>query len=214
MDGNGILGRLGEIAGGVFGPIVDNPIVRLLILAGFAYVAILWLASAWWTYRDLRGRHHSLVLPYLAAALVVLASPILFPFALIVYVALRPAETIAGGRIRDLEDELERLSLDEVERCRECHRLVAGDWLTCPSCRTRIGYECVDCGRRIDQDWSLCAWCGGEFGGRTTETPAAVRVARRRAALRRTGSAGAVRPAVSSRRRRPARVEQPARAQG
>jgi predicted amidophosphoribosyltransferase len=40
---------------------------------------------------------------------------------------------------------------------------VEGDWLVCPSCRTRLHRVCPTCNRLTEPEWSLCAYCGHEF---------------------------------------------------
>jgi hypothetical protein len=165
--------RVGELFGGIFDGLANNPIVQVLWAGIAAYVVILWLATAWWSLQDLRRRQADPAMPYLAAAMIVIASPVLFPLALIVYWILRPAETLAEARERELEELLEEL--DPIEAgCPRCRRGVEPSWLTCPSCRSRLAYQCAACGRAMELDWSLCAWCGEEFGGRRVRVPAAL----------------------------------------
>lgn len=164
MNGDGAFDRLGDIAGGLVGDVAELPIVRLFGLAISAYAVLLWLAAAWWTMQDARRRHVGL--PYLAAALVVLASPLLFPLALVVYHIVRPSATLAERRRLALEERLDELEIEggALERCPHCGTHVEEDWLLCPGCRGRLGYGCADCGRAMGTDWTLCAWCGAEFG--------------------------------------------------
>jgi hypothetical protein len=168
--------RVGDLFGGILDGLANNLIVQVLWAGIAAYVVILWLATAWWSLHDLRRRHADPAMPYLAAAMIVIASPVLFPLALIVYWILRPAETLAEARERELEELLEEL--DPIETgCPGCRRGVDPSWLSCPSCRSRIAYQCAACGRAMELDWSLCAWCGEEFGGRGVRVPAALAAA-------------------------------------
>ena len=80
---------IGDAIGGVF----DNPIVAVLLRLGAAYVVLVWLASALWAFIDVRRRTANPIAPYGSAALVILASPLLFPFAIIVHRVLRPDST-------------------------------------------------------------------------------------------------------------------------
>ena len=152
--------QVGTILAGIF----DNPLVRLTIAGFVAYVAVVWIATAYWVLQDMRRRHRDPMLPFLAAAGVVVASPVLFPLALIVYKIVRPGETLAETRERELSEQLEFLDGDMALVCPGCTRIVEEDWLACPACRTRLAHRCVSCGRTMGLDWSLCGWCGAEFG--------------------------------------------------
>jgi hypothetical protein len=153
-----------EQVGAAVGAFFDNPIVELVTTGFVAYVALVWLASAWWVLHDLRRRHEDPVLPYVAAAGVVLASPVLFPLAVFVYRIVRPGETLAESRERVLTERLEAVDAEMALSCPGCSRAVEEDWLVCPACRMRLAHRCVNCGRTMGLDWTLCGWCGTEFG--------------------------------------------------
>ncbi len=163
--------KLGDLLGSVFGGLFDQPAVRLGLAAIGGYVVVLWLASAWWAFHDSRRRSVEPAAPYLAAGLVVLATPLLFPLALLVYAVLRPGRTLAESRLIRLEHEVEAGESDLASVCPTCARLVDEAWLSCPSCRTRLAYACRGCGRPVGLDWSLCAWCGTAFGGSRLVVP-------------------------------------------
>lgn len=171
--------------GEVFAAVLDHPVVRALTLAVAIYVVILWLATAFWAIQDLRRRHADPGLPFVAGAGIILASPVLFPLAVIVYRVLRPGETLAESRERELADRLTTLEAQELLACPACGSGVEEDWLACPACRTRLAHQCLSCGRSMGLDWSVCAWCAAEFGEpvipdrqaltRRAEAPEAVR---------------------------------------
>jgi RNA polymerase subunit RPABC4/transcription elongation factor Spt4 len=207
--------RLSEILGGIVLTLLSIPAVAAGVAFVGAYVIVLWFASAWWVFQDMRRRHPEPAVPYLAAGFVMLASPLLFPLALLVYAVLRPALTLPESRIRRLEERLEELDEGPMT-CPGCRRLVGDDWLACPSCRTRLGYSCRDCGRLVGLDWHVCGWCEGEFGEQSrTPVPADAVVgasvaiapigAGRRAAAGTDG--GRVRRTLHTRRRRGEEVQ-------
>jgi RNA polymerase subunit RPABC4/transcription elongation factor Spt4 len=188
MGADGALDRFGGIAGGFIGEFIGDvaalPIVRLVALAIACYTALLWLAAAWWAMQDLRRRHDDPVLPYLAAAMVVLASPVLFPLALVVYLIVRPSSTLGERRRLALEERLDELEAEggAPARCPRCAAPVETDWLRCPTCRSRLGYACAECGRAMGSDWTLCPWCGAQPGRHQRRVaPDALRPTRRRA---------------------------------
>ena len=79
-----------DTIGGFF----DNPIVQFALQAIAVYIVILWLAAAYWAFRDMQLRTENPILPYLAAAFIVLFTPVLFLLAVIVYRIVRPQERI------------------------------------------------------------------------------------------------------------------------
>jgi RNA polymerase subunit RPABC4/transcription elongation factor Spt4 len=154
-----ILETIGDTIGGFFA----NPIVQLAIQAVAIYFVILWLASAYWAFRDMQQRSENPVLPYLAAALIILFTPVLFVFGVIVYRIVRPHEKIGEVYERNLAEEALLAEVETIRTCPSCSRRVNEEWIICPSCRTRLNRVCANCGRLVGLDWSLCAWCGKDF---------------------------------------------------
>lgn len=149
--------------GGAIADIINHPIVQLAVQGVLVYAIALWLAAAFWAFRDMRCRTVNPVVPYLAAAGIILFTPLLFPLAVIVYRILRPQETISEAWERHMAEQAMRAELDATT-CAGCGRRVDEEWLACPTCGTRLSRRCVDCGRAVALDWSLCAWCGRDFG--------------------------------------------------
>ena len=150
--------------GSVVADVLNSVPVRLLVLGTVAYVTAVWLAAAHWVLRDMRRRRGDPVSPYLAALGIVLASPILLPISAFTYLVLRPKETLAESRERELTERLDAIGSELALACPGCRRAVEDDWLTCPACRTRLARRCASCGRTMGLDWSLCGFCGAEFG--------------------------------------------------
>ena len=154
-----ILNTIGETIGGFF----DNPVVQFALQGMAVYIVILWLASAYWAFRDMQLRSENPVLPYLAAALIVLFTPVLFVFGVIVYKIVRPHEKIGEVYERNLAEEALLAEVESIRTCPSCSRRVHEEWIICPTCRTRLNRVCANCGRLVGLDWSLCAWCGRDF---------------------------------------------------
>jgi RNA polymerase subunit RPABC4/transcription elongation factor Spt4 len=153
---------------GAIGSFFDTPAVKLTFEAVGVYYLILWLASAYWAFRDMQQRSENPILPYLAAALIVLFN-VFFPFGIIVYRIIRPHEKIGEVYERNLAEEALLAEVESVRSCPTCHRRVHDEWIICPTCRTRLNRVCASCGRLVGLDWSLCAWCGRDF--ERTERP-------------------------------------------
>jgi RNA polymerase subunit RPABC4/transcription elongation factor Spt4 len=145
------------------GRFFESPLVQLALQAIGIYIVILWAATAFWAYRDLQTRTTNPVAPYLAAALIILFTPALFVFGVIVYRILRPHETTAEANERALAEEAMMVEIESQPHCANCSRQVHEDWIICPTCRNRLRRVCPNCSRLVELDWSLCAWCGKDF---------------------------------------------------
>jgi RNA polymerase subunit RPABC4/transcription elongation factor Spt4 len=143
--------------------VFSQPIVQLGLRAIGLYLVVLWLASAVWAYRDMRHRTESEVASYFAAALIVAATPLFFPLAIVVYRIVRPPETLTEAWERRLSASAIQAQAEALQGCYGCSRRVDPEWLVCPSCGTKLHRVCADCGQMIDLDWVVCAWCGHEL---------------------------------------------------
>jgi RNA polymerase subunit RPABC4/transcription elongation factor Spt4 len=154
-----ILGSIGDAIGSIF----DNPVVRLAGQVIVVYWVILWLAAAYWAFRDMQLRSENPIAPYFAAAFVIMFTPILFPLAVFVYRVIRPQERIGEIYERNLAEEAMLAEIEAIRHCPTCDRRVHDDWIICPTCRTRLNRVCPACSKLVGLDWSLCAWCGRDF---------------------------------------------------
>jgi RNA polymerase subunit RPABC4/transcription elongation factor Spt4 len=142
---------------------VNSPLVQTGIQALGVYIVIIWLASAYWAFRDMQGRTGNPVVPYLAAGLVVGFTPVFFIFGILVYRIVRPQERLGEAYERGLAEEALIAEIEQIEHCATCGRKVNEDWIICPTCRTRLKRVCPHCSKLVGLDWSLCAWCGRDF---------------------------------------------------
>ena len=149
--------------GDAIGSFIASPIVQLGIKAIGIYVVIVWLAAAFWAFRDMQLRTANPVLPYLAAAFVIGFTPVLFVFAVLVYKIIRPQERLGEAYERGLAEEALLAEINAIEHCATCGRKVHEEWILCPICRTRLKRVCPNCNRLVGFEWSLCAWCGRDF---------------------------------------------------
>jgi RNA polymerase subunit RPABC4/transcription elongation factor Spt4 len=153
-----VIAEIGKAVGGFFG----SPVVQFVLYSILAYLVVLWLASAYWVFRDMQQRTENAILPYLAASLVIVFLPV-FPAAVFVYKIIRPHEKIGEVYERNLAEEALLAEVEAIRSCPTCARRVNEDWIICPTCRTRLNRVCPNCSRLVGLDWSLCAWCGKDF---------------------------------------------------
>ncbi len=166
-----------EPIGDFWNGFLSNPIVQLSTQLIVIYVVLLWLGTAYWAFRDMQARTENPILPYFAAALIIFFTPLLFLFAVVLYLIVRPRETLAEVYERSLAEESLIAEVEKNELCPVCRDRVDSDWLVCPNCRTRLHRVCPSCNRLAEPTWPLCAFCGHEF-----ERAASRSAARRQAA--------------------------------
>ncbi len=154
-----ILQTIGSAVGSFF----DNPVLQLGFQLFAVYWVVLWIAAAYWAFRDVQGRSDNAIAPYLAATFVIAFTPILFPLAIFTYRIVRPHERIGDVYERNLAEEAMLAEIEAIPHCPSCDRRVDPAWIICPTCRTRLNRVCPNCSRLVGLDWSLCAWCGREF---------------------------------------------------
>jgi hypothetical protein len=146
------------------GPIEElfaNPLVSTgLSLAGIAVVA-LWLAAAWWAYQDAARRSESTLAAFVAAAWIVVSTPLLLPFALAVYGFARPQLTASDHRSRALVRQL-GATASEGPSCATCRSPIESSWLRCPACSDWLAAPCRSCSMWSARDLEACPFCGNE----------------------------------------------------
>jgi hypothetical protein len=149
--------------GKIWNDFITNPIVTLFLQLIVIYVVMLWLGTAYWAFRDMQARTENPILPYFAAALIIFFTPLLFVFAVVLYLIVRPRETLAEVYERSLAEESLLAEVEKNQLCPVCRDRVHADWLVCPNCRTRLHRVCPSCNRLAAPEWPLCAYCGHEF---------------------------------------------------
>jgi RNA polymerase subunit RPABC4/transcription elongation factor Spt4 len=143
--------------------------LKLIGALFIAYALVLWVSAVVWTYRDVRTRTND---PFSQAVAVLLVGLFNLP-GLIVYLVIRPQETIADAYERSLEAEaiLHELQLDS-NACQTCRRPVETDFNVCPYCKTLLREPCKGCSKPIRTNWAACPYCATD---RVTPRPAAPR---------------------------------------
>jgi hypothetical protein len=134
----------------------DSPDLTLLRNLGIAFVVLLWLATAFWTFKDARRRIGD---PWLVAlaTLLGLGLPFLGP---VIYMFFRPPEYLQDVHERDLEIKAMEQRLSELDkRCPVCRARVEPHYLVCPVCTTRLKQACDTCAQPLDALWQVCPHC-------------------------------------------------------
>jgi RNA polymerase subunit RPABC4/transcription elongation factor Spt4 len=146
------------------GPIAEffaNPLVTTGITLVGVVVVALWLAAAWWAYQDAARRSESTLAAFLAAAWIVVSTPLMLPLALAVYGFARPQLTAADHRTRSLVHAL-GAAADGGPACASCQSPIEASWLRCPACSSWLAAPCRSCGVWSARDLEACPFCGSE----------------------------------------------------
>lgn len=130
-------------------------VLLIATIYGGMVLAAFWLGMVIWTYRDMRARSRDSVAQLLAAAMVaVLTLP-----GFVVYLMLRPRETLSEAYERSLEEEALLQEIEEKPSCPGCGQRIQEEWQVCPHCHTRLKKSCVKCRELLELPWTLCPYC-------------------------------------------------------
>jgi len=136
----------------------------LSTICGGVTVALLG-GMAIWAFRDIRARSRD-ILAHILATLLVIVLPVI---GLVVYLMLRPRETLADAYEHSLEQEALLQAIEEPEICPGCGQRIKSDYLYCPACHTRLKRSCPECCRPLHLRWSLCPYCGASVAPQALE---------------------------------------------
>ena len=147
--------------------------LRYGIIFTVIFLSAFWIATVFWTYRDIRQRTRD---PILQTAAVILVLIFNFPGHWI-YLIVRPRQTLTELYERSLEEEALLQELEDQKACPTCKRRVKDEYLVCPSCRTQLKEACNQCSKPLSYAWVACPYCGLEkppregFGPRPVRAP-------------------------------------------
>ena len=143
-----------------------------IVLAVLAFIgavlAAFWLTLVVWTFRDMRSRSRDIFAQILAAMVVaVLNLP-----GLVIYILMRPKETLAEAYERSLEEEALLQGIEESLACPGCGNRIQADFVVCPTCHTKLKKPCQNCGHALNLRWSVCPYCSAPVLGGAQLQPA------------------------------------------
>jgi len=154
-----------------FNLFVDFQRLSGVLLAVVAVVAAagtaIWISLIIWTYRDMRARSRDVFAQVLAALVVGFLNIPGF----LVYLILRPRETLAEQYERALEEEALLQDIEEKKVCPGCGHPTKENWRLCPYCHTKLKKQCENCMELLDLPWGICPYCEHQ----QSERPSAAR---------------------------------------
>ena len=150
-----------------------QPFIVVFAALFAAFLTATWIAAVIWAFRDIRARSRDIFAQVLATLMVFVFFP-LFPIpGLLLYMILRPRETLAEVYERSLEEEVLLQGIEERPACPGCNRRIEAEFVVCPTCHTRLKKGCPACGRLLHLRWNICPYCGAV---QTAVKPAPARV--------------------------------------
>ncbi len=149
-------------AGGASNPLgAISSYIGPLIACTITFFVIFWVSTVVWTFRDIRSRTQDFLSQILATVLAAV-----FPIAgLLIYMVLRPRQTLAEIYERQLEEESLLAEMTERQTCNNCHARIEPDFQVCPSCGQKLKRSCPKCERLLELRWTFCPYCATNLGG-------------------------------------------------
>jgi hypothetical protein len=126
-----------------------------ITIYGIVMLAALWLALIVWAYRDMRSRSRD---TFAQLGSLLLVALLIIP-GLIIYLLIRPRETLSEAYERSLEEEALLQEIEEKPTCPGCGQHVQDNWQACPHCFTRLKKPCTNCHQMLELSWQVCPYC-------------------------------------------------------
>lgn len=133
-------------------------VLQVLLALGGAYLIATWFVLAVWTFRDIESRSRSVISQVFSTLLAVF----FWVPGVLLYMLLRPKESLDEAYQRSLEEQYLLQDLEELPLCPTCNHMVYDDWQLCPHCNTQLREPCTNCGHLVDLRWDICPYCGEE----------------------------------------------------
>ena len=89
-------------------------------------------------------------------------------FGLIIYLIIRPSETIEEIYWEDLDRRYLKYETSELGDCPRCGSQLYPGYVFCTNCGYRLKVKCPQCGVLIDKDHVFCEYCGFKIKERAT----------------------------------------------
>lgn len=122
---------------------------------GLAYIAIMWIALAFSTFRDIRRRTSDPVTQMASVAL-----PLFFFIpGYWLYLVIRPGMTL----VEAMEERTRAALVAEYASaviCPSCHQRTRDEFVVCPNCEHQLRNSCSKCSHALLDAWKVCPYCG------------------------------------------------------
>lgn len=131
----------------------------VMILLGILFF-LFWMIVVGWVWVD-AGERSSNGIFKLGSAVTV---GILGVVGLIIYLIIRPKQTIQEIYWSDLERRYLKYETAELDDCSNCGYQLQPGFVSCPECKEIVKVKCSGCDVHIDRDWKYCPFCSKKNG--------------------------------------------------
>ena len=131
-------------------------VVGVIVAVFGAFLFAFWAAIGIWTFNDIRSRTRDW-LAILLSVVLVLVFPIV---GWLLYLMIRPKQTLGDQFDRALEEEALLREIEETLACTTCGVPVREEWVYCPNCHSQLQHSCPNCGHLVRNEWEICVLCG------------------------------------------------------
>ena len=119
------------------------------------YVALIWLASLIWIYRDITARTREPISQIVSLGIGAVLPLVGLP----IYMALRLSETLQQAYDREIEQEAILADIQTAAACPSCGRAAESTFRVCAYCGTPLKDPCPRCREPMLHAWRYCPHC-------------------------------------------------------
>ena len=131
----------------------------------FVLLIVFWLVLIGWVWIDSSERTSNIGIRVVYLILVIFLN---IP-GLIIYLIIRPSETIEQIYWADLERRYLKYETSELGDCSNCGNQLLPGYVYCSNCGNEIKRKCPSCGVIIVNSTKFCAYCGIQVATRSTQ---------------------------------------------
>ena len=118
-------------------------------------LAVIWLFVVVWVWMDSGERSRNIFFRILSVILVLFLNML----GLIIYLLMRPKDTVENLYWSDLERRFLLYETSELGDCENCGLQLRPGFNVCPECSYPVNVECPTCKQLIDKHWNYCPYC-------------------------------------------------------
>lgn len=131
----------------------------LMVFRAFGLgLLVFWLVVIGWSAIDASERFAS-KWHRLFAVLLIILLPL---FGLLIYLTIRPRETLEEAKWNGAERRYLKFETAGLYDCPSCRYEVFPNYIFCPNCGYELRFKCKSCDVYLEPEWNTCPYCGEE----------------------------------------------------
>ncbi len=138
-------------------------VIRMLAIC----LVLFWLVVVYWVWLDVSERTTNIFTKIIVVLLVLFLNFV----GLIIYLLVRPNQTIEEIYWADLERRYLKYETAELGDCPKCGSQLYPGFKFCPQCKYKLKIKCSNCGIHVPRDSKYCANCGEELRKNSSYVP-------------------------------------------